>query len=148
MHSSCPGRTLRSFKTGLSEMAHRYNHKLMKLAEAVLREVVDFKVEEDRFQVSQVSSCPQSCPTNPSVDLTPVKFVSFAKMHVIMFQCQCALCELSTNVPGMQCCSPYNTAMPRPRLSPHDIAHTNVLVMYVHCHFGVIPDMYEHNGCS
>lgn len=36
-------------------MAHRYNHKLMKLAEAVLREVVDFKVEEDRFQVSQLS---------------------------------------------------------------------------------------------
>ena len=30
----------------------RYNHKLIKLAEAVLREVVDFTVEEDRFQVS------------------------------------------------------------------------------------------------
>ncbi|KAL0019017.1 hypothetical protein WJX77_001203 [Trebouxia sp. C0004] len=30
-----------------------YNHKLMKLAEAVLREVVDFKVEEDRFQVQK-----------------------------------------------------------------------------------------------
>ena len=41
----------------------RYNHKLMKLAEAVLREVVDFKVEEDRFQVSLphyiiTSTCP------------------------------------------------------------------------------------------
>ncbi|KAL0046282.1 hypothetical protein WJX82_008028 [Trebouxia sp. C0006] len=30
-----------------------YNHKLMKLAEAVLREVVDFKVEEDRLQVQK-----------------------------------------------------------------------------------------------
>ena len=56
MRSSCRGKTFRSFKTGLSEMAHRYNHKLMKLAEAVLREVVHFKVEEDRFQVSQLSS--------------------------------------------------------------------------------------------
>ncbi|KAL3136082.1 hypothetical protein ABBQ32_007106 [Trebouxia sp. C0010 RCD-2024] len=30
-----------------------YNHKLMKLAEAVLREVADFKVEADRFQVQK-----------------------------------------------------------------------------------------------
>lgn len=35
----------------------RYNHKLMKLAEAVLREVVDFKVEEDRFQVGLPCTC-------------------------------------------------------------------------------------------
>ena len=34
---------------------YRYNHKLMKLAEAVLREVADFKVEADRFQVSRSS---------------------------------------------------------------------------------------------
>ena len=34
----------------------RYNHKLMKLAEAVLQEVVDFKVEEDRFQVGLMPS--------------------------------------------------------------------------------------------
>ena len=45
------------------ELACRYNHKLMKLAEAVLREVVDFKVEEDRFQVSQAASV---VPTNLS----------------------------------------------------------------------------------
>jgi hypothetical protein len=44
----------------LYELAHRYNHKLMKLAEAVLREVVDFKVEEDRFQVSQPASAHES----------------------------------------------------------------------------------------
>ena len=36
---------------GKQHAPYRYNHKLMKLAEAVLREVVDFKVEEDRFQV-------------------------------------------------------------------------------------------------
>ena len=77
------------------EFACRYNHKLMKLAEAVLQEVVDFKVEEDRFQVSQPSSVmPTVMPTNPSVDLTHVKVVSFAKMHVIIFQCQFAFCGL------------------------------------------------------
>ena len=52
------------------ELAHRYNHKLMKLAEAVLREVVDFKVEEDRFQVSQPSSVmPTVMPTDQSIVL-------------------------------------------------------------------------------
>ena len=33
------------------ELACRYNHKLVKLAEAVLREVIDFEVAEARFQV-------------------------------------------------------------------------------------------------
>ena len=137
MHSSCPGRTLRFFKTGLPEMAYRYNHKLMKLAEAVLREVVHFKVEEDRFQVSQRSSVvPTVMPTAPSVDLTHANFVSFARMRVIIFQYQCAFCDLSINVPAVQCCSPDNTAMPRLVLSPHGIAHTtrHVCALPLWCH--------------
>lgn len=41
----------------------RYNHKLMKLAEAALREVADFRVEEDRFQVGYCfSTWPSGAP--------------------------------------------------------------------------------------
>ncbi len=64
----------------------------MKLAEAVLREVVDFKVEEDRFQVSQPSSIMSKVmPKDQPVNLTHAKFVSYTKLHVIIPMSACFL---------------------------------------------------------
>ena len=52
----------------------------MKLAEAVLREVVDFKVEEDRFQVSQPSSVMSTVmPEDQSVVLPRITCASLQR---------------------------------------------------------------------
>lgn len=70
----------------------RYNDKLMKLAEAVLREVVDFKVEEDRFQVSGLKWC-----------VCVVHAIRFSMQNLGLLGCVCVIhaIRLSTENLGM-----------------------------------------------